>query len=209
MGVIKSTAKGTAKTAKWAVPLTSDLDKQVDKALRRKEIGKAYEEYEGDKEEFVERLKKHIGYENQKNRRLRYFATALDTGNKALVPYDSMLDAFSILAGVGAGTKGLITLGKIPTYLAYDTYYLTHTGDVGGAIKNLGWESVAWFIPGSLPHLINRYTHQADDYAVKRGGENFIKSLKKGSLEDKVKQFPIEKSLRKTEKQDNEKRKAA
>jgi hypothetical protein len=140
MGIIKSTVKGTKNTVKWAVPLGStDIDELVGEALKRKEVKKAYEEYFGDKKEFVNGLKYFIGNENKKNQRLKKFAGVLDTGNKALVPYDSMLDVFSIFAGVGTGTKGLITLGKLPAYLVYDTYYMAHTGDVGGILKNIGW----------------------------------------------------------------------
>lgn len=188
MGKLKTIGNATKKTARWAVPVSKDIERQMKTALGEKEVRNALEEYTergGGYEEFLSGLKYEIEVENYKHRRLRGTAAALDTTNKALVPVDATLDAFGIFAGVGTGAKAILTAGKIPGYLAYDTYYALNTGDVKGAIKNLGWEAISWLVPGSLTHLINRYTEQADEYSAKNGGKNFANRVKK-NLDAKI-----------------------
>jgi len=188
MGKLKKVANATKKTAKWAVPVSKNSEAQIKTALGEKEVRNALEEYMqrgGDYDKFVEGLMYDIEIENYKHRRLRGTATALDTTNKALVPVDVTLDAFGIFAGVGTGAKAILTAGKMPAYLAYNTYYALNTGDVGGAVKNLGWEAISWLVPGSLTHLIKRYTKQADAYSAKQGGKNYAKRIKTG-LDSKI-----------------------
>ena len=206
MGKLKKVANATKKTAKWAVPVSKNSEAQIKTALGEKEVRNALEEYMqrgGDYDKFVEGLMYDIEIENYKHRRLRGTATALDTTNKALVPVDVTLDAFGILAGVGTGARAILTAGKMPAYLAYDTYYALNTGDVGGAIKNLGWEAISWLVPGSLTHLINRYTKQADVYSAKQGGKNYTKRIKK-SLDAKIIQGTEEDFKPKRKQQDLE-----
>jgi hypothetical protein len=181
MGKISGAVKATSKTAKWAAPILRgvNLNKQVDQALKRKDIQKELENYPEDVTNFREKLKEYINYENIKNSRLEKIAKTIDTGNKALVPVDATLDAFNILGGVGYAARGLVSLAKLPAYIAYNTYYLGKTGDVKGAVKNVGYELASWLSPGSLPHLLNYYTRQAEKYAVKEGSKKFLKSLRK------------------------------
>ena len=182
MGKLKTLSNATKKTAKWAVPIFKDIDSQIKEALGEREVRNALEDYigrGGDYSRFIDGLRYEIGIENYKHRRLRGTATALDTTNRALVPVDTTLDAFSLFAGVGTGAKAILTAGKLPVYLAYDTYYALNTGDIIGAAKNLGWEAISWLVPGSLTHLISRYTKQADSYAARKGGKNFAKRIQK------------------------------
>lgn len=161
------------------IPKKTDIDKQIDKALKNKEIRKAYEEYRGNPKDFIEGLKYDIMQENYKNRRLKYAAEILDTANKVTVPVDSAIDASSILLGIGTAVKGIETLAKIPIYTAYDLYYAGKTHDIAGALKNLGYEAISWFTPGSLPHLLKHYQNQANSFAVKKGSEKFLNRLEK------------------------------
>ena len=178
------------KVAKWAVPAFVDVDSQVEESLKDKMVQKALERYDGNIENFKNGLRGYIEYENQKNSRLRNSATTLDSANKALVPVDATLDAFSILGGIGYAAKGLVTLAKLPAYMAYDAYYLGKTHDLKGTLENTAYEAISWFVPGSIPHLLNRYTSQADRYATKKGIERFLYSLDK-KLAD-VEELPVE-----------------
>jgi hypothetical protein len=178
MGKLKTIGKGIGKTAKWAVPTTANVEKQVKDALSDKEVSEAYSSYEGDSDKFVTDLKGYIERENYKNSRLKHLSDVMDVTNKALMPVDATLAAFNIFAGVGTAAEGVITLGKLPGYLAYDAYYFGKTHDLKGTAENIVWEATAWLVPGSLPHLINHYSQQADRYAVKKGIEEFLKKIK-------------------------------
>jgi len=167
-------------TAKYLSPLLRkvDLNQQLNVAMKLPDINEALEKYEGTGENFRETLKKYISQENYKNRRLKNFAEMLDTTNKALVPVDTGLDAIGFLGGIGFGIKGLIDVfAKLPLYVAYDSYYFGKTHNTYDLMKNIGYETASWFSPGSLPHLINYYTHEADNYSVKKGSERFLKFL--------------------------------
>jgi len=188
MGKLKAVANATKKTAKWAVPISKDMDKQIKEALGEREVRNALENYVengGEYSRFIDGLRYEIDVENYKHRRLRGTAAALDTTNRALVPVDIGLDAFGIFAGVGTGVQAALSCIKFPFYLAYDTYYALNTGDWKGAVKNAGWEAISWLAPGSLTHLLSRYTKQADSYAAKSGGKNFAKRIQK-SIDSKV-----------------------
>jgi len=195
----KKVAKGAAATGRWAIPRKIDPDRQVEKAMKTREVRKAYLDYQGDPKEFRSKLREYIIQENSRNYDMRKFATALDSANKALVPVDAAIDYFTIMGGIGAAAKGIGTLGKIPVYLAYDAYYLGKTGDLAGALKNIAYETASWVSLGSLPHLINYYTHQADKHAAKDGSERFVKSLEE-SLEKKVDTSEFGQAARKKKK---------
>ena len=180
--------------AKWAVPIFGDIDKQVNYALKDEKVQEAIDNYDGNIENFKNRLRSYIDIENQKNSRLRNSAATLDSANKALVPVDATLDAFSILGGIGYAAKGLVTLAKLPAYLAYDAYYLGKTHDLSGTLGNTVYEAFSWFVPGSIPHLINRYSNQADAYATNKGIERFLYSLEK-KLAD-VEELPVKERKR-------------
>ncbi|MBR9705781.1 hypothetical protein GOV14_01980 [Candidatus Pacearchaeota archaeon] len=172
MGTLKSTTR-------WAAPalFKPNIDKQVKKAMRKKEIKKAFNDYEGDPDNFKGKLKSYIEQENQRNYRLIKTANVLDSFNRATIPIDSILDYFSIMGGLGTAAKGIKTLAVTPGYLAYDLYYLGKTGDVAGALGNVGYEGVSWAVLGGLPHLLNHYTRQAEAYSVKKGSSNFLESI--------------------------------
>jgi hypothetical protein len=173
----------TKKVAKWAVPASPDIEKQIDKAMKLPEVRKAYLEYEGDPETFKEGLRKYIELENYDVSRMRKFATGIDTGNKSLVPFDAVTDAMIFAGGVGAGVKATTAVAKLPFYLTYDAYYLGKTGDLAGTLGNFAYELGSWFLPGSAPHLINYYTNQADKYATKEGAEKFLSKLERKASE--------------------------
>ena len=167
-----------------------DIDKQLADAMRLPEVRKAYQEFKGDPEKFMEGLKSYIQAENGYDNNLRKLAGYLDTGDRALVPLDTTLDAAVIFGGLGTAAKGILTLAKLPIYMTYDAYYFGKTGDLVGTLGNAIYEAGSWFIPGSLPHLIGRYAKQAEKHATKKGSERFVKKIKQGGLEDKVLEFP-------------------
>lgn len=171
--------KGIKKTARWALPVKPDIDNQLKKAMKRKDIKKAFKEYDGTEERFMGRLKGYIERTNEKDHNLRKFALYLDAANKSLIPIDSMLDYANIAAGVGFATRGMLTLAKTPGYLAYDAYYLGKTGDLAGTLGNTVYELGSWFSLGSLPHIINHYTKQVDKHTTKKASKEFLMGLEK------------------------------
>ncbi|MBU0957519.1 MAG: hypothetical protein KKF56_01775 [Nanoarchaeota archaeon] len=174
------------KVAKWAMPLTPDIERQLDKAMKRKDIRDAYMEAQ-DPEKFKGVLKDYIEQENAGISRMRKFGLALDTVNKATVPYDSLMDYLNIIGGgLGTGLQAIKTAAMLPGYLAYDAYYLAKTHDIIGTLGNIGYEGLSWLTLGSLPHLHNRYTSQADKYAVKNSSKRFLERLKSKGLEEKL-----------------------
>ncbi|PJE81611.1 hypothetical protein COU58_01550 [Candidatus Pacearchaeota archaeon CG10_big_fil_rev_8_21_14_0_10_32_42] len=186
----KIAAKSVKKGAEWYYPIHTDLDTQIKYAFKDKAIQEAYDSFDGSPEQFIEELEKYIKIENYKNRKLKSFGSKIDATNKTLVPVDATLDAFAIFGGVGTGLKALMTLGKLPAYLAYNLYYLAKTHDFKGALGNLAYEATSWALPGSATHLINKYAPQADKYATKKGIERFLKGLEKKVLEpEKKKRF--------------------
>ncbi len=172
------------KTVKWAAPVffKPNLDGQVEKAMKRKDIKKKFLDYEGDPKNFKESLRDYIEKENLGSYRLRKFSNFIDSFNKATVPIDSALDYFNIMGGVGYAAKGLKTLATAPGYLAYDLYYLGKTGDIFGTLKNIGYEGISWLSLGSIPHLLNHYTKQSEKYAIKKGSEKFLASLESKTI---------------------------
>jgi len=170
------------KVAKWAVPIRVDVDKQLAKALKLKEIRKAYEDYSGDPSDFKSGLRAYIEQANAKNSRMRKFAAYLDTTNKATVPFDAIADYFIVMGGVGTAARGIKSLAMSPGYLAYDAYYLGKTHDVLGSLGNLAYEVGSWISLGGLPHLLNHYTKQADKYAVKEASKRFLDGLEKKTV---------------------------
>lgn len=185
------------KTVKWAAPVLfkPDLDEQVERAMKRKDIKKAFLDYEGDPKNFKESLRSYIEKENLRSYRLIKFSNFMDSFNKVTVPIDSALDYFNIMGGLGYAAKGLKTLAAAPGYLAYDLYYLGKTGDVSGTLKNIGYEGISWLSLGSIPHLMNYYTKQTEKYAVKKGSEGFLKSLESKTIsfeEEKKKKESLE-----------------
>lgn len=167
------------EVAKWAAPIISgpDLDSQLDKAMSRKDISKAFTEYRGDPKNFRDSLREYIRQENEKNYGLIKFSRFIDSFNKATVPVDAALDYFNIMGGVGSAARGLKTLATLPGYLAYDMYYLGKTGDFVGTLKNIGYEGISWLMLGSIPHLLNNYTNQTDNYSIESASQRFMKGL--------------------------------
>ncbi len=169
-----------------------DLDLQVNAALKLPEVRDAYKAFTGKPEEFISGLRDYIAQENYNSKNLLRLGTYLDYANRKLVPLDMTLDAFAIFAGVGTAAKGIVTLAKLPAYLAYNAYYLGKTGDLTGTLGNAAYELGSWFLPGSLPHLIERYKKQAEKYAISSGSKKFLGRVKNTSrsLEDKLINFP-------------------
>jgi len=181
------------KIARYVAPIRPDLDKQVEKAMKRKDIKKAYKEFRGDPTDFRAGLRNYIEQVNADNKNLRRFAAYLDIVNKATVPLDVAIDAFNIVFGVGTGARAIKTLAMLPGYLAYNAYYLGKTHDVVGTLGQAAYELGSWITLGRLPHLVNYYTWQADRYAVKEGSEEFLENI--GGLEEKIIEFPKEEEL--------------
>ncbi len=169
--------KTLKKTAKWAAPFSSEVDTQVRKAMKMPEIRDAYENYHGEPENFRALLKEYLETENQKNKGMRRFAAGIDTVNKTTVPLDAVLEYFTIMGGVGTAARGIKTLALSPGYLAYDAYYLGKTHDILGALGNLAYEVASWISLGSLPHLMNKYTKQADKFTIKEASKRFLRGL--------------------------------
>lgn len=175
----KAVGKGAVKTARYAAPFSPNTERQIGLALKMPEIRKAYKEFAGDPREFIDSLRRYIEIENSQNYVMRKLAGTIDTANKALVPVDAFLDYMAFFGGVGTGAKAIGTLAKMPAYLAYDAYYLAKTGDFVGTLGNAVYELGSWFLPGSLPHLLNRYSKQADKYSVREASEDFLKGLER------------------------------
>ncbi len=176
--------EGMANASKYVAPslVGENLDKQMYKALDRSEIKDAMKLYSGSDADFKKSLKLYISEENRKNERLNKVAGVLDAANKALVPVDATLDAIGWLGGIGFGAKALIDVfAKLPSYAAYNAYYMGKTHDTYGLMKNAGYEVASWFSPGSIPHLFEHYAPQAEEYSVKKGSEMFLKGLEKRS----------------------------
>jgi len=185
------------KTVKWAAPVffSPNLDNQVEKAMKRKDIKEKFLNYEGDPENFKNSLREYISKENTKNYRLIKTSNFVDSFNKATVPIDSALKYFYFMGGVGAVVDGAKFLATAPGYLAYDLYYLGKTGDILGTLKNIGYEGISWLSWGGIPHLLSHYTKQTEKYAAKKGSENFLKNLELKTInfeEEKAKKGKLE-----------------
>jgi hypothetical protein len=165
------------KIAKWAAPISPNLDKQLEEAMSMRKVKEKYETFQGNPEDFKRLLRGYIERRNDTNSGMRKFALGLDSANKGTVPLDSVLDFFSIMGGVGTGARAIKTIAMSPGYLAYDAYYLGKTHDIKGTLGNVLYEGASWLMLGSLPHLINHYTHQADVYSAREGAYEFLDSL--------------------------------
>ena len=198
LGGAKAAGKGARKVGEWAVP-TDSLDDLVEKALNNKDVkqtvDEAVSEHGYSKDELEDRLRSYIEKEREDTKGMRYLSLTLDSANKAMVPLDSALDYLNVMGGAGAGSRALLTLVRSPGYLAYDAYYLGKTHDLKGTLGNLAYEGLSWLSPGALPHLLNRYSHQASKYIVDSASDRFVNSLK-GRLdegeEDKIIDIPSE-----------------
>jgi hypothetical protein len=177
--------KNLKKTAKWVAPalFSPDIDRQVEIAMKEKDVRSAYKEYQGKPEDFVKSLKYHIGRENDNNYKLIKVSQYLDSFNKATVPIDTILDSLDYLGGIGLAAGGIKDLATLPGYLAYDFYYLGKTGDIAGTLKNIGYEGISWLSFGGLPHLLNHYTAQSEKYAAKKGSKEFLKNLEQRTVD--------------------------
>lgn len=111
------------------------------------------------------------------NLRLRKFAGYVDTIDKFLVPIDMVADYMKIMGGVGYGISTAKELIEGIFKLPYIVYYTIKTGDIVGAIGNLIYEGLSWFIPGSILDLTNRYARQADKYIVNTAAKKFSQGL--------------------------------
>jgi hypothetical protein len=184
----------TKKFANWAVPIKTDLDRQLREAMRLKEVKYSYKNFSGDPTEFKNLLREYLERTNERNSRMRKLAAYLDSANKATIPFDAVTDAFIIAGGVGTAAKGIKSLAMSPGYLVYDAYYLGKTHDIPGAMGNAVYEALSWLSLGSLPHLINHYTRQAEKYNVKEGSKEFLKSDLLKSIDNKIINFEEEKA---------------
>jgi len=132
-------------------------------------------------------LKQYLGEAATHNRLLRRLAGYLDTANRVTVPIDTALDYSNVVYGVGLAGRAIGTMLKLPGYLAYSAYYAGKTGDFLGALGNLAYEGISWLVPGSLPHLISRYTHQSEKRIVDEGVSKFLKADKAAQAREKSK----------------------
>src|SRR3989344_3794128 len=171
------------------IPARVDVESQLEKALKRKDVKEAMGRYQGAPENFKSGLRYHIEQANEDLYRLRKFASVLDGANRATMPIDGALDYFNVALGVGYAAKGIKTLALAPGYLAYDAYYTAKTGDVlRGMILNPAYEVLSWASLGALPHILRHYTKQVDKKATEEGSKKFLDNLSKKneSLEDKI-----------------------
>lgn len=118
-----------------------------------------------------------VGDAYAKNENLRRMAGYVDTADKALVPIDAVADYFKIMGGVGYGISAAKELVEAVFKLPYMAYYAIKTGDFLGALGNLLYEGLSWFIPGSLLDLTNRYADQADRYIERTAAQEFLQRL--------------------------------
>jgi len=170
----------------------TSLDKQLEKAMERSDIRKAYAGFKGEPSIFKKTLRNYIERENAKNHNLKRLAKTVDVANKASIPYDAVTDYFTIMGGVGFAAKAIKDLLFLPGYLAYNAYYVGKTGKIWDGLKNVGYEALSWFSLGGFPHLFSHYAKQADKYSTEQASKNFLKSLEHGGLE-KIISLPDEK----------------
>lgn len=190
----KNNTEHESKIGRWVLPGKS-LDELLEGALKRKDVAEAFKNSGKEYKDFKEELRYHLESSNERNKYLRSFARLIDTANKSTVPIDAVLDYFNIMGGVGSGARALLTLVRSPGYLAYDAYYLGKTHDVLGTLGNIIYEGVSWFVPGSITHLINRYTKQADKYIIEDGVKYFLEK----EASSKIKKLPKEDKSEKRE----------
>jgi len=168
--------------ANWAVPIDasiptdSRLEEIVDRVVANdKNVRNVFEQSPGKEAG----LKKQLGYIIQdsyhENRNLRRMSQYIDTMDKALIPFDVLADSLSLFGGpLGISLSAGKELIEMAPKLAYMTYYTSKTKDFVGAVGNLFYEGLSWFLPGSLLDLTNRYVKQAEKYLLKDAADRFL-----------------------------------
>jgi len=185
--VAKLAGKGAWKTGKSMIASKFNVGSQLEKALKMKDVQEAYRNYQGNPENFKQGLRAYLEQVYSENYKLRNFARTVDSANRATIPIDAALDYFNIMGGVGYAAKGLKTLAMLPGYLAYDLYYTAKTKDLlGGLVINPVYEILSWASLGALPHVLAKYSKQADKYMVKEASKRFLSKISRKNLEDVV-----------------------
>lgn len=186
-GAIKGAVKAPGAVGRFILPRGFDVEKQLGLALKRGDVRKAYESYEGDPETFKQHLRGYLTQVDDEHRRLYGFARTLDAANRATIPIDGALDYLNYMGGVGAAARAIKSLASGVGYLAYDAYYTAKTGDViGGLVTNPAYEVLSWASPGALPHIMRHYTKQLDKLTVKEASKRFLRKLRASNLEDRI-----------------------
>lgn len=188
VGVARGIYSGTTGMFGWMFPLASMNESKLESTVN--DVLNNYPDIRNSVSKnpaYREELKYAVRDAYTENLRLRRLAGYVDTIDKFLVPFDIVADYMKIMGGIGYGLSTAKEIVEAAFKLPYIAYYATKTGDLVGAVTNLIYEGLSWFIPGSVLDLTNRYAKQADKYIVQTAAKKFSQGLETAVAKTNVK----------------------